>query len=227
MSTNESSSHNQNMEQSGNLKKPVATNSMPIACRVCDKVFFDNLSLVYHFEAHLEDENSNPILQGRTMAALQSSWNLSLNKMSQAYYVDIPKMNYYLKSCSLPIPSATPPNVLPSTVVQMPVLNSMPPLRPSVDACHNLPPPNFHSAMSHKAVASSSTRPLIHSPVGPRSGFARGMATVPPLHLREQNGHRGRVAGYKRPHINQLKKPSQEIIVISDDEEEIDLTLKL
>ncbi|KZV43581.1 hypothetical protein F511_20843 [Dorcoceras hygrometricum] len=214
------------MEQSGNLKKPVGTNSMAIACRVCDKVFFDNLSLVYHFESHLEDENSNPSLQGHTMAALQSSWNWSVNRMSQSYYVDIPKMNYYLKSCSLPIPSATPPNVLPSNVVQMPMLNSMPPLRPSVDACQNLSQPNFRSAMNHKAVASSST-PLIHSQVGPRSGFARGMGTVPPLHLREQNGRRGRVAGHKRPQINQLKKSVQEIIVISDDEEEIDLTLKL
>ncbi|KAL3812459.1 hypothetical protein ACJIZ3_013727 [Penstemon smallii] len=101
----------------------------------------------------------------------------SVNRMSEARHLELPSMNHYLRSYSMPV---------------FPVKSPM---------------------VSLRRVSSVSMPPL-----GARS-YARGLVSG------ENVGERP----FKRPRrINRPVNPSQEIIVISDDEEdELDLTLKL
>lgn len=185
---------------------PTGSRGMPIACRVCNRVFFDNVSLVLHFEVHVKDGIR---LRGRDLASLRSEQHLSSSWSPSSYYSlakVFQRMNDCLRSHPLPVPSAIAPNRTPRdpNLLYIPVLDVSQPI------------------MSRYGATSSSTRPLMYSQVGPRN-FAYGAAAAA-LPLREQNGVQTRFPGHK----------NQEIIVISDDDEdenkssvEIDLMLKL
>ncbi|KAL3634454.1 hypothetical protein CASFOL_021508 [Castilleja foliolosa] len=182
---------------SENRKRHMGSRLTPIACRVCDKVFFNNVSLVLHFECHLGDEKFiAPRMHDRDLALLPSGRRLPLNfssfsssvegmAMSEASRAAFPKMNKRLKPLSVLTPNAIPTD---ASLVDVPVLNSIPSI-------------NLYDVRRNAL-----SKPFRHSPH--------------PL-------------GYKNPGKNQLEKPVQEIIVISDDEDEnknadeIDLTLKL
>lgn len=247
MSLSKPNSHYQNVEQSENQRRPLSSHSMLIACRVCDRVFFDNVSLVLHFECHLKDEISIPRQHGQDLASLQSGGQLSLSlslypcssvqRMNETCHVVFPRMDDCCRPCPLPVSSAITPNLTPrdASLVHIPVLNSMPPINSSFDALLNLSQPIHHSVMSPYGTTSSSTHPLMYSQVGARD-FVYGSAAAPllQLQLREQNGGQAHFSDYTNPHISQLEKSIPEIIIISDDEEddnknaaEIDLTLKL
>lgn len=244
-SGNEPNSHYQNVEQSENQRRrPTTMHSMPIACRVCDRVFFDNVSLVLHFECHLKDEIPTPGQHSRSPTSLQSDKHLSFNsahfscpfveRMSEARHIAVPGTNDYSRPCSLPVCSEKTPNGLLRDVslVEIPVLNSIPPLNSSFDARWKLSQSTVHSTMSQKTATSSPSHPIFYPQLG-TSRLPHGLAALP-LQLNEQNG-RGSLCNSRNPQINQLAEPCKEIIVISDDEEDenrspvetLDLTLKL
>ncbi|KAG8373183.1 hypothetical protein BUALT_Bualt12G0144600 [Buddleja alternifolia] len=221
-----SNSHYQNM-----LRTPGARLT-PIACRVCDRVFFDNVSLVLHFECHLKDDVLTP---GHLSLNLSCFSCPSVGRMNGGCHLVFPRMNNCSMPCPSPVSSSITSNVSPRDVtVHMPVLNSMPPINPSFDARGESSQSTHRSTMSSNRATSSLTHPLINSQLGARS-FSRGLVPVPPLVLHEQTGGQGHLSDYKDPHImQQFEKPTEEIILISDDEEddkkdaiELDLTLKL
>ncbi|KAL2242623.1 UNVERIFIED_CONTAM: hypothetical protein Sindi_0380300 [Sesamum indicum] len=208
---------------------------MPIACCVCGRVFFDNLSLVLHFECHLKDKTPTPKQNSRDLMALQSGKDCSFSssQMNQPCHMVFQRINEFRHS-PLPVSSTVTPDVTPRDVslVHPPAFNSIPEINSSFGGRWNLLEPIRHSTMMYHTPASTSTYPLMYSQLGSRS-FGCG-SPLPPLQLREQNPGQGWFADYKNPQIKQLDKPIPEIIVISDDEEdddnntdEIDLTLKL
>ncbi|GER41717.1 zinc finger protein [Striga asiatica] len=75
-SRSKTSSPSQSMEPSDNRKTPTGSRLTPIACRVCNEVFFNNVSLILHFESHVRDEVSMARLD---LAFLQSGRHSSLN----------------------------------------------------------------------------------------------------------------------------------------------------
>lgn len=194
MSPTKLRSGNRNSEKNEN-GRPSGSRSTPIACRVCNKVFFDNVSLVLHFECHVKEGFR---LRNRDIAALRGGQRFS-SRWSPYSYSSLARvftrMNDRLRSRPLRVPSASTPNRAPvdPNLIFLPVLNVS---QPFLSRCGATP---------------SSTCPLMYSQFGAQD-FASGSGMAP--HLRE---HR-----------------DQEIIVISDDEEdenkkteEIDLTLKL
>ncbi|KAK4427822.1 hypothetical protein Salat_1551200 [Sesamum alatum] len=211
-----------NMEESEKKRRATTRPSMPIACRVCDRVFLDNVSLVLHFdESHNADDVPMPGQQSRTLSDIPLSF---------------PEMNDYPRPCSLPVFPAKAPNRLSRDVsdVQIPVLNSMPPLSLPFDGRWR---PTWLSTISQRATPSSlSSRAVFYPQVGAAKA-ARGSAAVP-LQLNKQN-RGGQYSKYRNRKVKQLKKPCKEIIVISDDDdngdddkqngpvETLDLTLKL
>lgn len=204
MSQSKLRSDNQNSVKTEN-GRPLGSRSTPIACRVCNMVFYDNVSLVLHFESHVEDGCR---LRGRELAALRgdqrvsSRWSpYSYSSMARVYS----RMNDRLRSRPLRVPSAAPPNgaLRDPNLFCIPVFNVP---QPFVSRYGAAPPP---------------TCPLMYSQMGPQN-FGYGSAMAP--QLGEQNGGQMRFEDRR----------DQEIIVISDDEgdenkktEEIDLTLKL
>ncbi|KAH6778055.1 hypothetical protein C2S52_006435 [Perilla frutescens var. hirtella] len=211
----------QNSEQFDNGRRPSGSRSGPIACRVCDKVFFDNVSLVLHFECHVKDGFR---LSGRDLASLRrgqhmpSSWSpysrSSFARMNEARHAAFSRMSDYFRPCPSSV-NRTPsdPNRL-----YIPVMNVSQPIH--------------HSITSQYGATSSSSCPLMYSQSGARN-FAYGSAVAPLLQSREQNGGQTHFPD-NIPPISQLENPIQEIIILSDDEEddnkstaEIDLTLKL
>ncbi|KAG6423077.1 hypothetical protein SASPL_113461 [Salvia splendens] len=71
---------------------------IPIACRVCDRVFFDNVSLVLHFECHLTDTD---------LESLQSEQRLSSGR-SPCSYSSFGEVFQRMDDCSRSRPSAIP-----------------------------------------------------------------------------------------------------------------------
>lgn len=241
-------SHIRNAEQSENQgRRPTTNPSMPIACRVCDKVFFDNISLVLHFECHLDDEILIPGEHSRSPTALQGNKNLSSNpsyfscpfveRMSEVHHVAVPVTSDDSRAHWLPVSSMKTPNGLPrdAGIVQIPVVNSIPPLSSSFDARWGLLQSDVRSTMSRRTTSSSLSHPPFYTKLGRPCRFPRGLAALP-LHLNEQNNI-GNFSISRNPEINQnqLAEPCKEIVVISDDEEDnnsspvemLDLTLKL
>lgn len=243
MSRSKPISDHHDADQSENRKRPKSSHSMAIACRVCDRVFFDNISLILHFECHLKNEDIIPEQLGRNLASLRADRHLSLSlspfsssveKKTEACHAASPGMNDCFRPCPL-VSSVITPNVAPKNVipVQKPVLNPMAPINASFDARWNLSQPIHRSIMSHYRPTSSLTPSLMYSQLG-ASSLAYDSASVPPLQIREQNAGQGCFSDYKNPRMKQFEKPVPEIIIISDDEEddnksapEIDLTLKL
>lgn len=151
--------------------RPSGVRGMPIACRVCNRVFFDNVSLVLHFEVHVKD---GVRVRGKDLASMRSDQHLS-SSWSPCSYSSLARvfqrMNDCLKSRPLPVPSAvapTDPNLL-----YIPVLNSSQPIM---------------------SPTSSSTCSLMCSEEDPRNfAYGEGAAALP---LREQN-----IGGHKNQEI--------------------------
>ncbi|KAG6393076.1 hypothetical protein SASPL_147306 [Salvia splendens] len=104
---------------------------MPIACRVCDMVFFDNVSLVLHFECHVNDGYR---LRARDLASLQSEQRLSSSGPPCSYSAlarRFQRMNDCLRSDPLPVPSETTPNRTPRdpNLLHIPELNASQPIK--------------------------------------------------------------------------------------------------
>lgn len=86
VSISEPNSHDKNIEQSENKRRrPMTTHSTPIACRVCDKIFFDNVSLVLHFECHLEDEIPTPGDRPLSLSTSKTSCSL-VERTNEAHH---------------------------------------------------------------------------------------------------------------------------------------------
>lgn len=239
--------HIRNAEQSENQqRRPMINSSMPIACRVCDKIFFDNISLVLHFECHLNDETLFPGEHGRSPTTLQGNRNFSsspssfsspfVERMSEIHHATVPLLSEYSRAHLLPDGSTNTTNGLPRGVgsVQRPVVNPIPPLSSSLDAGLGLFQSDVCSTMSRRTTSSSLSYPPYYNKSGRSRRFPRGLAALP-LHLNEQNNI-GNFSGSSNPEINQnqVAEPYKEIVVISDDEEDnnnpvemLDLTLEL
>lgn len=248
VSGDQSISHIQNAEQSENQgRRPTINSSVPIACRVCDKIFFDNISLVLHFECHLNDEILFPGEHIRSPTALPGNRNLSsspssfsspfVERMSEIHHAAVPVMGEDSRAHRLPGGSTNTTNGLPTDVgsVQIPVVNPIPPLSLSLDARLGLLQSGVRSTMSRRTSSSSLSYPPFYTKLGRSSMFPRGLAALP-LHLNEQNNI-GNFSISRNQEINQnqIAEPYKEIVVISDDEEDnssspvemLDLTLKL
>ncbi|CAA0818691.1 Unknown protein [Striga hermonthica] len=230
------SSPSQSMEPSDNRKRPTGSRLTPIACRVCNEVFFNNVSLILHFESHVKDEVSMASLD---LTFLQSGRHSSLNPPPFSSSVE-QTGNPHCEPRPHSVSSASTLNALQpdGTLVDIPVLNPMLPIDPSLDGQingENISKTLHHSTRIHRRVIpSASSYPLIYSQVGMGSfGPPGSKSLLLPLQFRGKIGGQGQLLVYKNPHLKQLENPIPEVIVISDDEEdenksaEIDLTLKL
>ncbi|KAG6394886.1 hypothetical protein SASPL_145477 [Salvia splendens] len=112
-------------------ERPTGLRGMPIACRVCDIVFFDNVSLVLHFECHV---NEGFRLRARDLASLRSEQRLSSSGPPCSYSAlarRFQRMNDCLRSHPLPVPSEIAPNHTPRdpNPLYIPLLNTSQPIK--------------------------------------------------------------------------------------------------
>lgn len=215
-----------NSEQLENGRRPSGSPLVPIACRVCNQTFSDNVSLVLHFESHVND---GIMLRGEDLASLgsaqQSSSSRSPARSSPARVDDSHLYEFSLMNDCFR-PRSLPANRKPTdrNRIYIPMMSAVP--SPS--------PPIHNSCMRRRyGATSSSTCPFLSSQMGARNS-ACGSTMAPHLQLREQNEGQTPFSDSKNPPISELKKPNQEIVILSDEEEEedksaaeIDLTLKL
>lgn len=216
-----------NSEQSENGRRPSGSPLVPIACRVCNRTFPDNVSLVLHFEGHVDDGIR---LCGDDLASLQSGQQSSssrspgsrssLARVDDSHLYEFSLMNDCFRPRSLPA------NRKPTdrNRIYIPMMSAVP----------SMSPPIHNSKMKRYEATSSSTCPFMSYQLGARNS-ACGSTMAPHLQLREQNGGQTPSSDSKNPPISELGKPNQEIVILSDDDEEednksaaeIDLTLKL
>ncbi|KAL1561722.1 hypothetical protein AAHA92_04387 [Salvia divinorum] len=79
-------------------RSPTGWRGIPIACRVCNRVFFDNVSLVLHFECHVTDTDLESLQSERR---LSSGWSpCSYSSLAEVFQ----RMDDCLRSRPSPIP---------------------------------------------------------------------------------------------------------------------------
>ncbi|KAH6809033.1 hypothetical protein C2S51_026816 [Perilla frutescens var. frutescens] len=189
----------------------------PIACRVCDKIFLDNTSLLEHFLSHF---NQDGTLKGRQH--VESSVRNSVahgNTEPCAWGSVSPNMpNLSLGHGTLAAQPHPSSNFHARFASHTAGLHPRHPIRPG---------PDFFTPDTNKQ-SNFGFRP---SDPG-TSGLARGTGRCHPQTAR-RNTAEGHCSGYTRPYIKQLERPIQQTIVVLDDvggnnkPDEMDLTLKL
>ncbi|KAL1536151.1 hypothetical protein AAHA92_28844 [Salvia divinorum] len=124
---------------------------MPIACRVCNMVFFDNVSLVLHFECHVKDGFR---LRSRDLASLRSEQHLSPSG-SPCSYSSLARRFQRINDCLRSHPSHVPSEIAPNRTPRDPNLRYIPVL--------NVSQPIMYSQVDHRNFAygaAAATPPL-------------------------------------------------------------------
>ncbi|KAL6535210.1 hypothetical protein OROMI_026584 [Orobanche minor] len=217
MSPGEHTSAYQKIELFESRKWPTSSCSIPIACRACDEVFFDNVSLVLHFECHLGGEISLARLRGGDGLVFlngTSPCSSCVEQTNEACRAVLPKRN-----------RRSTPDAIPTDIdlVRTPVPNSVSPV--IINSYFDLGKNGKNLRKDSKPFHRSTTSQCRY----------RRRAPVPTLRLRGANGERGQSLNDKNLHLKQPEKPIGKIIVLSDDDDEdesdqndeIDLRLKL
>ncbi|KAL8048215.1 hypothetical protein ABFS82_07G048900 [Erythranthe guttata] len=233
MSENEPNSKNNDRSENPR-RRPRTSPSTPIACRVCDRIFFDNVSLVLHFECHLEEDlykpgpHTNtppPSIQNEKKPQSLNPPKIYGRSVEMSPRNKVPKTNNRSKPPrSFPVRSDNRTDVVltDAGLIEIPVLNSMPPLSPSFDA--------RMKSLQH----SSSSRTLFYPRA--RRVVANPNGTTGVVPFQSNNKNEGRL-NYRKPQIRHLAMRCRPInvVIISDDDgddksnpkEMLDLTLRL
>ncbi|KAL6522779.1 hypothetical protein OROHE_016626 [Orobanche hederae] len=176
----------------------------PIACRLCDEIFFDNKSLVHHFQSHFHPDGTfNPSSLVRNFENEIKLFS-SPSKFSISFSAPVNACNNHISKSVSSNPSKK--LRLVESTVQIPSEN---PIKYEPSALKpNLPRKSGKSSQSIPSTAPS---------LGKRPRTA------------VKNEAEGSSPGYTMPYINQLEQPVKETRAAGDDSNhgELDLTLKL